>query len=478
MGARGLPLASVFVFGFCLTTGCALSRGTPARSFQHMIPGDQTVLAENAVKQPNASFEEAKAYGLSLQKVPLAAQTLEEPRVLSSETDSREEAVKPQTDKHLTEDGKHSPPKNVERESAVAFQHAPQSQVDDRWPDLFDHELEKWFELPLRRRRLEFSKSVIEHHRVRYFIDYFSKNQKEHFTTALIRSGRYFPMIAGLLQEAGLPEELGYLVLIESSFLPNAVSPSGAAGLWQFVPQTARKYGLRINSWVDERRDPEKSTRAAMAYLKELHEHFGKWYLATAAYNAGQGTIKKAMKESGARDFWNLSDKSILKDETRDFVPKFVAAALIATNSQKYGFDLIDYDSALVYNEVEVGANRQLASLAEIAGIEAQTIKELNPELLQGSTPPGENHFRVKLPIGNGVTAEPRRPEEKQPERQTRRTTFVVHEVRRGETLLSVARRYGQEARMLMELNGLQSSTLQVGQKLKVLLQSLRGTLR
>ncbi len=215
-----------------------------------------------------------------------------------------------------------------------------------------------------------------------------------------------------------------------------------------------------------------------MAYLKELHEHFGKWYLATAAYNAGQGTIKKAMKDSGAKDFWNLNDKSILKDETRDFVPKFVAAALIATNPQKYGFDLIDYDSALVYNEVEVGGNRQLASLAEIAGIEAQTIKELNPELLQGFTPPGENRFRVKLPIGSGAIAELRRPEEKQPERQTRRTTLVVHEVRRGETLLSIARRYGQEVRMLMELNGLQSSTLQIGQKLKVLLQSLRGTLR
>jgi membrane-bound lytic murein transglycosylase D len=281
-----------------------------------------------------------------------------------------------------------------------------------------------------------------------------------------------------LLQEAGLPEELGYLVLIESSFLPNAVSPSGAAGLWQFVPQTARKYGLRINSWVDERRDPEKSTRAAVAYLKELHEHFGKWYLATAAYNAGQGTIKKAMKDSGAKDFWNLSDKSILKDETRDFVPKFVAAALIATDPQKYGFDSIDYDPPLEYEEIEVGGNRPVASLAGIAGIEAQTIKELNPELLQGSTPPGENPFRVKLPIASGAIAKLRRPEEKQPERQTRRTTLVVHEVRRGETLLSIARRYGQEVRMLMELNGLQSSTLQVGQKLKVLLQSLRGTLR
>ena len=165
-------------------------------------------------------------------------------------------------------------------------------------------------------------------------MDYFSKNAKEHFTTALIRSGRYFPMIPRLLQEAGLPEELGYLVLIESSFLARAVSPSRTAGLWQLVSETARRYGSRINSWVDERRDPEKSTRAA-AYLKELHEHFGRWYLATAAYNAGQGTIKKAMRNSGRR-FSNLSDKSTLRDETRDFVPKFVAAALVRTDPQKY----------------------------------------------------------------------------------------------------------------------------------------------
>ena len=119
--------------------------------------------------------------------------------------------------------------------------------------------------------------------------------------------------------------------------------------------QTARKYGLRIDSRVDERRDPEKSTRPAAVYLKELHEHFGKWYLATAAYNAGQGTIKKAMRKSGAKDFWNFSQKAELKDETRAFVPKFVAATLIATNPQKYEFDLIDYDLPLDYEEVEVG---------------------------------------------------------------------------------------------------------------------------
>jgi LysM repeat protein len=477
MGARRLPLAIAFVFGFCLTTGCALSRGTPARSFQRTTPGDQTVLAENAVKRPNLFLEEARVDGLSPQLLPLMEQALNEPNVLPSDAASREEGAKPETARH-TEDGSQSLSKKLQSDSTIAFQQAPGSRADDRPFDLLDLDLEKALELPVERRRLEFSKAVTEHHRVRYFIGYFSKTQKEHFTTALIRSGRYFPMIAKLLQEAGLPEELGYLVLIESSFLPLAVSPSGAAGLWQFVPQTARKYGLRINSWVDERRDPEKSTRAAAAYLKELHEHFGRWYLATAAYNAGQGAIRKAMSHSGAKDFWSLSAKAKLKDETRDFVPKFVAAALIATDPEKYGFGLIHYDPPLDYEDVEVGGNRQLASLTEITGIEAQTIKELNPELLQSYTPPGESRFRVKLPVGNGAIAELLRPEEKQPERQIQRAAVVVHEVRRGETLLSIARRYRQEVRMLMELNGLQNSTLRIGQKLKVLLESLRGTLR
>jgi membrane-bound lytic murein transglycosylase D len=221
-----------------------------------------------------------------------------------------------------------------------------------------------------------------------------------------------------------------------------------------------------------------KSTRAAAAYLKDLHQHFGKWYLATAAYNAGQGAIKKAMSNSGAKDFWSLSDKTVLKDETRNFVPKFVAAALIADNPQKYGFSAINYDPALEYDEVEVGGNLQLARLAEMTGVETQTLKELNPELLQNYTPPGEQGFRVKLPAGNGAIVELLKQEEAQPERQTETAALVVHEVRRGDTLLLIARRYGQEVRMLIELNGLKSSSLRVGQRLKVLLENLRGRLR
>jgi peptidoglycan lytic transglycosylase D len=155
-----------------------------------------------------------------------------------------------------------------------------------------------------------------------------------------------------------------------------------------------------------------------------------------------------------------------------------VAAALIADNPQKYGFSAINYDPALEYDEVEVGGNLQLARLAEMTGTETQTLKELNPELLQNYTPPGEQGFRVKLPAGNGAIVELLKQEEAQPERQTETAALVVHEVRRGDTLLSIARRYGQEVRMLIELNGLKSSSLRVGQKLKVLLENLRGRLR
>ena len=473
MGARRLQLATVFIFGFCFAAGCALSSGTPARSFHPTSALDQVKLAGNSIEGPNVPSEQPETDSLAFEQTSVIEEDLPPPTFRKKLEPPKLEVVR-----NISRADDQGQPKNSYDDPPIAFQNLPGPRADDQLLDWVDKDLEKAFELPVEKRRLEFSKAVIEHRRVRYFIEYFSKSQKEHFTTALARSGRYFPMISRVLREEGLPEELTYLALIESNFQTHAVSPSGAVGLWQFVPETARKYGLRINSWVDERRDPLKSTRAAAAYLKELHEHFGKWYLATAAYNAGQGTIKKAMSNSGAKDFWSLSDKTVLKDETRNFVPKFVAAALIATNPQKYGFDAVNYDPPLDYDEVEVGGNLQLASLAEMTGAKTQTLKELNPELLQSYTPPGENRFRIKVPAGYGANAELVQEEEKQSERRTETAALVVHEVRRGDTLLSIARRYGQEVRMLIELNGLKTSTLRVGQKLKVLLESLRGTLR
>src|SRR5262249_13641591 len=175
----------------------------------------------------------------------------------------------------------------------------------------------------------------------------------------------------------GVPEELAYLALIESGFVTHSSSSSGAVGLWQFVPGTARKYGLKIDSWVDERRDPLKSTRAAAAYLKDLHNYFGRWYLAIAAYNAGQGTIEKAMQSYGGKDFGTWRQKSKLNEERRNFVPKFVGGSWIAGDRKKSGFSELTYDPPMDYEEMEVMGSLRLVSLAEMAGTDPETIRAL-----------------------------------------------------------------------------------------------------
>ncbi|MDH3444642.1 MAG: transglycosylase SLT domain-containing protein, partial [Deltaproteobacteria bacterium] len=237
-----------------------------------------------------------------------------------------------------------------------------------------------------------------------------------------------------------------------------------------------RVYGLRIDSWVDERRDPEKSTRAAAAYLKELHGYFGRWYLATAAYNAGQGAINKAMQKSGAKDFWTLSRKAELSNETRNFVPKFVAAAIIATNPEKYGFDNLQYESPLEYEEVEIQRSLRLGTLAEMADADVSTIRQLNPALLRKSTPPTDKTFMVKVPVGKSLMFANAYQKSDQTAQQSLRS--LTHEVRKGETLIFIARRYGQEVGALMKLNGLANARIRIGQKLKILVQNFSGKLR
>ena len=345
----------------------------------------------------------------------------------------------------------------------------------DRLFNLLQKDIDRALEQPIERRRLQFSKAVIEHARVRHFINLFSKSNRESFVKLLARSGRYMPMIARILREEGLPEEFAYLALIESSFSPDATSPNGAAGLWQFVSGTAREYGLRIDRWVDERRDSVKSTRAAANYLKDLHEHFGKWYLATAAYNAGQGAIGKAMQTPGAKNLWGVSEKARLSDETRNFVPKFVAASLLATNPEKYGFEDVQYEVPLDYEEVEVRGRLTLQAIAEMAETNLEVIQELNPALLRNSTPPEED-FTVKIPTGKSLVFASAYEQAK--EKGTEPIQVVAHEVRSGETLFTIARRYGQQVRFLMELNGLSSPRLRVGQRLKVIIEGLRGGLR
>ena len=361
-------------------------------------------------------------------------------------------------------------------DDSAALQKAPGPRADNRLLDLLEKDLDKAVEKATERRRLEFSKEVSNHPKVRYFINYFSKRGKPSLEKILARSGKYMSMIARVLNDEGLPEELAYLALIESAFLPHSTSNQGAAGLWQFVPGTARLYGLRINSWIDERRDPEKATRAAAAYLKELHGFFGRWYLATAAYNAGPGAIDRAMQKSGAKDFWTLSQKAQLSEETRNFVPKFVAVAIIATNPEKYGFTDLQYESPLEYEEIEIDRPLRIGVVAEMAETDVSTIRALNPVLLRNTTPPADESFTLKLPVGKSLVFA--KAYDIGNERALEAGESITHKVKKGETLFSIARRYGQEVSGLMRLNGLTNARLYVGQQLKVLLRSLSGKLK
>jgi peptidoglycan lytic transglycosylase D len=368
-------------------------------------------------------------------------------------------------------------PAQTSKSSAPAAPSPPSLRADNRLLELLERDLEKAVEQPKERRRLQFSKEVVENPKVRHFVRYYSTTGKIRFQQLLGRSGKYLPMIAKVLSQEGLPEELGYLALLESEFVVNTTSRNGAVGLWQFIATTARRYGLRIDEWVDERRDPVKSTRAAAAYLKDLHDYYGRWYLATAAYNAGPGNVDKALQQSGAKDFWHIKTKTQLTEETHNFVPKFVAISLIAMDPSKYGLNDVRYEAALDYEEVELKAPIKLAALAQSAETDIPDLRDLNPALLRDMTPPGEQSFRIKVPVGKASILLAKTIE-KPVEKNTEPTQVVTHEVQRGETLFSIARSYGLEVRALMEFNGLTTSRLLIGQKLRIWLEGLRGVLR
>lgn len=266
----------------------------------------------------------------------------------------------------------------------------------------------------------------------------------------LARSGRYIPMIHRVFEEEGLPRDLAQIALIESSFLPRATSNMKAHGIWQFMPRTGRQYGLTANSVVDERSDPEKATRAAARYLAYLHELFGDWYLAMAAYNAGEGKVLRAMQRTGARDFWELAAiPGAIRPQTQNYVPAVIAATLIARNPMHYGFE-VEYEPPLAYETVLLDRPVHLKHLAAADAV-LDELKRLNPELKTTITPRQPEGYELKVPVGtrSGVLlAFSGAPTAKFP--VTRR-----HLVRRGETLARIARRYRVSVGSLARANGL-----------------------
>lgn len=242
---------------------------------------------------------------------------------------------------------------------------------------------------------------VIYNEDVARFIKYFTGKGRKFFAKWLERSRRYRDTLTKIIKENRLPQDTIYLAMIESGFSPFALSRSGAAGIWQFIPSTGRRYGLRIDYWVDERRDPIKSTYAAVKYLKNLYNYFGSWWLAWAGYNAGEGKIMRAISKAKSEDFWEIADRRFIKRETRQYVPKLMAAALITANPNKFGFTEIEYQADFEYDEVIVPPATDLRVIASASLTDYYTIWLLNPELRRGITPPNTENYTIRLPKGS-----------------------------------------------------------------------------
>jgi membrane-bound lytic murein transglycosylase D len=308
---------------------------------------------------------------------------------------------------------------------------------------------------------------------VRFYLDTFQHRQKKYFKRWLARSGRYLPSIQKELARAGLPKDLAYLAMIESGFNPSAYSRARAVGLWQFIKGTGRNYGLRIDRWVDERRDPEKATRAAIAYLGTLYAEFDDWYLAVASYNAGEGKIRKGIKRYKTRNFWELARHRFLRLETKRYVPKLIAAILIAKEPEKYGFTDIAYHTPVAYDLVAVPAGTDLHAVATAAKSKVGTIRELNNELRRNQTPPGRGSYQVKVPLGSRDLVA----------KNLKRlhpvvsTDWKTHVVRRGDTLRRICRRYSLNTRTLLKANNLRSARLRPGQRLRIPYRTTRYVL-
>jgi len=294
------------------------------------------------------------------------------------------------------------------------------------------------------------------HNRVQYYLNFFKTKGRERMGVWLTRMPRYEPMIRERLQQEGLPGDLVYLALIESGFSNSATSRSRAVGMWQFMKGTAKLYGLRVDSWVDERRDPYRATDAAARHLKSLNARFGSLYLACAAYNAGAGKVSRGLirlpdEEADSINtdatFFRLYDTKLLRRETKDYVPKLIAAALIAKEPARYGFEVTRTDPP-AYDSIVVPTMTGLDVIAKLADTTVAAIRELNPQYLRLATPPGVPSV-VRVPAGRGVSTEagyaalPAK----------RRVTFVEHVVASGETMGGIARRYHVSSRLLADAN-------------------------
>lgn len=310
---------------------------------------------------------------------------------------------------------------------------------------------------------VSFDFPVVENDKVRYYINYFTGNGRAVFARWLERSSRYQPMIHAVLAEEGLPLDLLYLAMIESGFNNNAYSWAHAVGPWQFIASTGRMYNLHGDWWLDERRDPVKATRAAARHLKDLYQAFDDWHLAAAAYNAGSGKIRRAIQMYNTRDFWEISHHPYLAKETKNYVPKMMAAMIIGKQPEKYGFTDLNHQPPMTFEMVTVPTSTDLEIVAELCEVSYEEIKKLNPELKRWCTPPGKKNYQVRVPEGTGNIFSQKFaliPENK-------RIKYQHHRVQKGDTLGGLAQRYRIRIDDIMTINKISNPrALRVGSDL------------
>jgi membrane-bound lytic murein transglycosylase D len=359
---------------------------------------------------------------------------------------------------------RHNADPNVEGE---AMKEASKTRMYEN--EVSSEDVEKNIERPYRSAYGEIKLDQNEY--VDIWVRYFQGRGRKHMETYLSRSSRYLPMMKNVLRENGLPEELVYIALIESGFSPRAHSKANAVGYWQFIRSTGKRFGMQIDTFTDERRDPVLSTRAAAEYFKALHNLLGDWHLAMASYNVGEGRVKRVVAKYRTKDFWTLmKTRRALPAETRNYVPKFIAATMIAKDPAKYGFSEIEYQDPLSYDTVALQSPISLTKLATNLNVDVEEMKLLNPKFRTDFVPIARgNETVVRIPVGRAsdalaalsmsVTAQPK----------VLQAEYFYYKVRRGENLSTIARKHKTTVSQLRRINDISNRTmLRVGRSLKV----------